>query len=161
MKKLLLIITLFLSAKAYAQKDVCKDIVATGNELSGDKKFKTPVKFNMPQVSIEKTISDKGELTFVSFLIYADHSFANQKGLFIKFDDGTILKIPESYIASSYSTISHQYVGSASLSVSDENEKSFMLHKIVKYQVGDVEKEFPEKWQDRYLQYYNCIKSSK
>jgi hypothetical protein len=132
-------------------------IKKTVDELHGTTTYTSDIDPNSPLITVSK-ISDKTHSSFtINFMIWNQVLDTNQKGLFIKFSDGSILRLPNQLVHAGYVHGNLGYSYTTLLRINSKNINRLTSKKIIKYAVGDTEAEVPDNWAKKYITYINCI----
>jgi hypothetical protein len=96
------------------------------------------------------------------FVVWDQQLDVSKSGLFIKFNDGSILRLPNQIIHAGNQHGNLGYSYTTSLKVTKNNIKKLTSKYIVKFGLGDIkEQDVPEKWGIKYMHYISCIQKLK
>lgn len=153
MKSFLFALFLCAYSISYAQKDPCSAIKKTVKELEGVTIYSTPT----GSVILYKIIKNDQKQFYAYFLGIGKTSNYSARGLYIKFEDGTIIKNEEIEIDCTYiATDLYSYKGAFPITI--DNEEIILTKKITKYSLSGIEGIIADKFASNLLSYANCMK---
>jgi hypothetical protein len=156
MKKLILI-TLMASLCfcSYAQtKDYSKDIKKVVDELKGEIEYSSPY----GDAYVTKMIKP-GEPKITTLILHAEGIMSNYsaKGVFIKFEDGKVLRYPELKVNCIYNQYKDRSTFAGALTIDSENYEYFTTKKIVEFSLDDNKSKLSKRDADRLLSYIKVV----
>lgn len=155
--KLIFCIALLYALPSWAQKDPCSKITKKEQELEGITTYMTPYFYSVQNIDIfgVKKVVDKKP--FLSFMISMNHTVLDYhaKGIYIKFDNGEIIKMPDQKIDCNYDDGWYHYF--AAFLITDETKDLFTYHKIVKVAMNGDEREVSDKVAQNFIDYLPCL----
>lgn len=149
MKFLILIVCLLAGFFCYGQD--CNDIIKSTNEMRGETAIASPVIKEAPRIQVMKLIKDDGNAnTLIVFTLIDDGSWKNSpQGLFIKFDDGTILRFANNLVKVEYlDTIAgvEAYTYQSMILLDKSAFKQFSRYKVEKFTIDHSDSLVTPEW---------------
>lgn len=158
MKHILLICCLLVASFCYGQN--CDDIIKKVDGLKEETIFVSPTLTGAPGINAIKIIEKSGsEKILISFRVFDTRRWDDPKGLFIKFEDGTIIRIKNYPIKVNYESINLWSYLSA-LELDSENAKLFTTNQIVNFEVDHGDNIVTPKWGAKIKDWINCVYGS-
>lgn len=157
MKKLLLLLIIStLSFRAFSQND-CADIKKSYDDLQGITTYQNTISEGSPLITISKMIGDHSFFS-ITFIVWDKELDLNRTGLFIKFNDGSVIRLPNQVVHGGAEHGSLGYSYTTHLTITRKNIKKLTSKYITKFGVGDIEMNVPKNWGIKYMHYIKCIK---
>ncbi|MCP2043493.1 hypothetical protein [Pontibacter sp. HSC-36F09] len=172
MKQLLALLLICVSCTAFAQDPMynisnsnktgpCKDTKRQVNEFTNEVTIASSAVMNgAGYVMIGKTIKDSTETLVAIFSISTSRPVYGSKGVYIKFDDGTIYKDEIAEIDCKYSSGSSYWLTGMML-INEENKEYFLNKKIAKYALNTTSNEIKDKSAEKIQLNFKCVSDTK
>lgn len=161
MKRLLFILMIPLACQA--QKDPCDRVTKKYDEMKNITTYSSPsiTGLTYHDLVVRRHImpEDSADVTVIDVRIPGYSGNYSAKGIYIKFEDGTIYKEERADVECdySYSKYGPSYMYSGMIALNDENIDLFKTKKIVKIQLSHVKKDIKDKVATYFQGYVNCV----
>jgi hypothetical protein len=146
--RLLIILGIILSpifCTAQKDKDPCRFIKKEIDDMKGVTTITTTYsRNNVDWVIRTITAENKTDFTFLYFTLYGISADYSAHGVYVKCEDGTLLKEETVKIDCDYES-SYRYSYSGYIQITADNIEDFTTKKIVKIQLDNVSKEIKDK----------------
>lgn len=170
MKKLLAIGLMFLVYGAYAQdpmydqsdsnNGLCKDIKRQENEFTNEIKISsTPVIIGGGSIVFGKAIKEGTETLMAVLGIAVSRPEYGSKGVYVKFDDGTIYKAETAEIDCRLASGSTYWLTGA-IFIDEDNKDYFSTKKIAKFALSDNSSEVKPKSGEKARSSFLCVSNT-
>lgn len=147
----------FISLASFTSHAQCEDIEKDYDEMKGTTDYSIKNGFRDP-ITVARLIhpSDKLDAIVIYFYLHNSISDYNAKGIYVKFEDGTIMKDETAKVDCHIIDIdNYRYTGY--IVINNSNLSDFESKKIVKIQLGDTNQEIKNKLADNIKAYVKCL----
>lgn len=162
MRIFLLIILFPVLGFAQQNDDYCREIKKKHDELKGKTTFDSPW---IERLKVTNIIAEDYTLAVLYFEARASFSDYDSHGLYIKFEDGEILRYPDQKVSCSYIGGSARYGPTYSyivaLELTEDLYDKFSKKRVVKFSVDSWENNVRERAAYRFMNYVACVWNKK
>lgn len=139
---------------AKAQTNYCKDIVRTINDMKADTTYESPIIKRTQKMQLSKNPQEP--FSYVIFTLTQENANYDVKGVYVKFEDGTIINnsIP---VDCTYLNSDDHYLFTGAMRLDEDNTKLFLTKKVVKYQIDNVDVPIDDAFATKFKAWANCI----
>jgi len=160
MKKILFAAFLILGSfgLAQAQTDYCKDIKKEVDEMKGKTSFTTPRMGRLDNMYLLKNFSPDGTgYISIFFSTTKEDAAYDFSGLYIKFNDGSVLRYGDQSIDCSYLNADDHYFYITGRLLLEDDFVSFKTKKIVSFQIANKTLPITDAFATKFMAWVNCI----
>ncbi len=134
----------------------CKNIKKDHNVFRNETIYESPSTFSGVEVGFSKWVLPTTTVMSVNLALHVNSREANLKDMYVKFEDGFMLKLNGAKLACNYLSEKMFYL-QGSMPVPKDLAPKFSKMRITKIILGNQDKDIPPKLGERARRYYNCI----
>lgn len=129
--------------------------------MRGETAFASPIITGAPRIQVLKLIKESGGgATLITFKVLDTKQWDNPKGLFIKLDNGSILRFENSLIRVKQET-SDSWTYTGILTLDKSLFKQFSNYKIINFVLENGDNLVSPEWGEQIKNWITCVYNSK